>query len=63
MVFKKYQQAIGDFNKAIELKPDSENAYYNRGIAYKKKRQYDKAIADLTKTMLLKIKKFIFNLL
>ncbi|MBK6447155.1 MAG: tetratricopeptide repeat protein [Bacteroidetes bacterium] len=29
-----YQQAIQDLNKAIELKTDYADAYYNRGLAY-----------------------------
>ncbi len=27
------KEAIKDFNKAIELKPDDEDAYYNKGNA------------------------------
>ena len=47
----KYEQAIGNFNKAIELNPKYANAYYNRGVAYYSKGEYDKAIADYTKAI------------
>ena len=36
-----YDNAITDFDKAIELKPDY--AYHNRGTAYYKKGEYDNA--------------------
>ena len=42
-----HNQAIADFNKAVELDPSSANYYYNRGLAYAEKGEYDKAIADL----------------
>ncbi len=41
-----YDQAIDDYDKAIELKPRYEKAYFNRGNAYYAKRQYDQAIDD-----------------
>lgn len=31
---KKYQEAVSDFEKAIELKPDYADAYFNLGRAY-----------------------------
>jgi tetratricopeptide (TPR) repeat protein len=49
-----YDQAIPDYNKAIELKPDYAGAYINRGIAYYFKRFFDQAIADFTKGIGLK---------
>ena len=42
----KYDQAIADFNKAVGLDPSSAN-YYNWGLTYAEKGEYDKAIADL----------------
>ena len=33
-----YDHAIADYNKAIELKPNSAEAYHNRGNTYGKKR-------------------------
>ena len=41
-----YNQAIKDYDKAIELKPNYAYAYNNRGIAYNKKGNYDQAIKD-----------------
>jgi tetratricopeptide (TPR) repeat protein len=36
-------------NRAIELKPDLAEAYYNRGIAWVKKGNFDRAIEDVKK--------------
>lgn len=41
--------AIEDHNKAIELKPDDLDAYFNRGISRSKLGEKDKAIADYQK--------------
>jgi tetratricopeptide (TPR) repeat protein len=41
-----YDQAIADYTKAIELKPDYAQAYTNRGLENEKLGQRDKAIAD-----------------
>lgn len=46
-----YDQAIVDFNKAIELNPRDAAAYYNRGISYEKRGQHDRAILDFTKAI------------
>jgi len=46
-----YDQAIVDFNKAIELDPRDAAAYYNRGISYEKRGQHDRAILDFTKAI------------
>ena len=48
---KEYQGAIKDYNKAIELNPDSEGAYYNRGLAKQNLEDYNGAIEDFTKTI------------
>ena len=40
--------AIKDCNKAIKLKPDYAEAYYNRAVAYGKKNEIDRAIADFS---------------
>lgn len=40
-------QAIADYDKAIEIKPDFAEAYYNRALAYQYKGERDRAIADL----------------
>ncbi len=44
-----YDQAISDFNKALEINPRDAPAYNNRGIAYYHKGQYDKAWKDVHK--------------
>ena len=46
-----YDQAIKDYDKAIELKPNYSDAYYNRGIAYDNKGNYDQAIKDYNKAI------------
>ena len=46
-----YDQAISDFNKAIEINPRLADAFYNRGNAYFKKGQPDKAISDYNKAI------------
>ena len=46
-----YDQAISDFNKALEINPRDANAYNNRGVAYARKDQYDQAISDFNKAL------------
>ncbi|MGB3218650.1 MAG: tetratricopeptide repeat protein [Anaerolineae bacterium] len=41
-----YSQAITEYNKVLELEPDSRGAYLNRAIAYLAVGDYDKAIED-----------------
>jgi tetratricopeptide (TPR) repeat protein len=41
-------KAAADFDDAIRLKPDFGEAYINRALIWAKKRQYDRAITDLT---------------
>lgn len=43
--------SVDDCNKAIELAPDSADAYYNRGDAYDEIGEYGKAIADYNKAI------------
>ena len=45
-IIKKYDEAISDFNKAIEINPNYVDAHYNRGIIHCYKREYDKALSD-----------------
>jgi tetratricopeptide (TPR) repeat protein len=47
----RYDKAIADYSKAIELKPKNVVAWNNRGSAYVYLHQYDKAVADLTKAI------------
>jgi len=42
-----YQQAIDDYGRAIEQKPDYAASYYNRAVAYSKMGNGKLAILDL----------------
>ena len=46
---KKYEEAIADYTKAIELDPKDADAYYNRGGAYKALGKTKEAEADFAK--------------
>ena len=41
-------ERLSDYDKAIALNPTYFQAYYNRGIAYVKTKQFEKAIEDFT---------------
>lgn len=43
--------ALVDFGKAIELKPDSAEAYYERGMAHMSKKAVELSVADLSKAL------------
>jgi len=45
------ERSIEDCNKAIELNPNSADAYNYRGIAYTDLKQYERAIEDFNKAM------------
>jgi Tfp pilus assembly protein PilF len=47
----KYDRAIADFTKAIELNPQDPMAYDHRGDAYYRVHDYTRAIADFTKVI------------
>ena len=49
-----YSDAIENFTKAVQLKPDYAEVYYDRGLAYHIKGEYDQAIQDFTKVIELK---------
>ncbi len=49
----RYDEAIAEYNKAIEINRNYTNAYSNRGHAYFKKKQYDLAITDYTRAIQL----------
>jgi tetratricopeptide (TPR) repeat protein len=42
----RYDEAIEEFTKAIELNPNMANAYFNRGNSYGKLGQFERAIQD-----------------
>lgn len=48
---KEYDKAITEYDKAIEINPNYELAFYNRGFAWVVKKEYEKAIADYTKVI------------
>jgi len=49
-MLRQYDQAISDFNKALEINPKLASAYYNRARAYYFKKEYDKSWDDIKKT-------------
>ena len=49
-----YDNAIRDYNKAVELKPDNARAYRSRGDAYNNKGEYEQSIQDYDKAIELK---------
>jgi protein O-mannosyl-transferase len=46
-----YRQAMQDFAKAIEIKPNYIESYYNRGLAYNGLGNYRQALEDFNKTI------------
>jgi len=60
-----FNQAILDYNKAIEIEPSDPEVYHNRAYTYFLKKEYDKAWEDVHKTEQLGAKvnsKFLTNL-
>jgi tetratricopeptide (TPR) repeat protein len=50
----KYDLALQDYDRAIQLDPNSASHYNNRGIIYRLKHDYDRAIADYDEAVWLK---------
>nr|NCR82312.1 serine protease [Microcystis aeruginosa K13-10] len=48
---QKYELALSDWNKAIELNPNYAMAYYNRGVLYDDQKKYELALADWNKAI------------
>ena len=42
-----FGKAIENYNKALELKPDLSETYFNRALAHLRMQEYPKAIDDL----------------
>ncbi len=51
---KKFDQALPDFNKTIELNPNYVQAYINRGDIYLYANKYEEALADFNKAIQLR---------
>ncbi len=49
----KYAESVEAYTKALKLYDLNEYAYYNRGLAYRKLKDYKNAIADFSKTLQL----------
>ena len=48
---KKWDLALADFNKAIQINPNHASAYNNRGIFYNEQKKWDLALADFNKAI------------
>ena len=42
----KYEDAIKDFDKVLEIDPEYSNGYYNRGLSLNNLEKYEEAIKD-----------------
>lgn len=51
---RNYSQAIQDYTKLIELRPDFADVYRNRGLAYQNQRNFSLSLNDLNKFIELK---------
>lgn len=47
----KLEDAIADYNKAMELAPEAPDPYLNRGAVLEAQKKYDEAIADYNKVL------------
>ncbi|MEZ6142478.1 MAG: tetratricopeptide repeat protein [Zavarzinella sp.] len=50
---EKYDEALKDYSKALELSPTSVGWYNNRGLIYRRQKKYDKALADFNQALTL----------
>ncbi|WP_044034478.1 tetratricopeptide repeat protein, partial [Microcystis aeruginosa] len=48
---QKYDLALSDYSKAIELNPNFAEAYNNRGVLYSYQQKYELALADFNKAI------------
>ncbi len=46
-----HDQAIADYNKALEIDPKFTEAYNGRGLSYAAKAEYDQALSDYNKAL------------
>ena len=47
----KFERAVADYTRALELNPNYARAYHNRGLAYDQLGEIDRAIADYSKAL------------
>ena len=52
----RYEEAVADLGKAIELDPSCAEAYNSRGYAYLRQHDYTQAIADFTSAIGLNLR-------
>jgi len=52
-VKRRYSEAIVDFSTAINLNSTAAEYFLNRGVSYRKLKDFDKSLADLNKTIAL----------
>ena len=53
---KRYEDAIGDFSRTVQLNPKVAQAYYNRALAYYALEKYPEAMLDLNQAVSLNAK-------
>ncbi|MGB2884722.1 MAG: tetratricopeptide repeat protein, partial [Dehalococcoidia bacterium] len=51
---EQYDEALADYNRALELRPDYPEALNNRGVTYSKMERYDEALADYNRALELR---------
>ena len=47
----RYSEALGDFNRALQLDPNYAPAYTNRALAYRQTNRNDQALADFSRAI------------
>jgi lipoprotein NlpI len=48
-----FDRAIADFDRVVELRPDTSKAFYNRAISYLRKGEFERAIKDFDRVVQL----------
>ena len=48
---EKWDLALADYNKAIQINPEDAAAYYNRASLYSDQKKWDLALADYNKAI------------